>query len=66
VRQHTSQAITSQAIINITIKIKENHQRLKICQRKITFAISKDGDSEGNFSGKESKGECYFCKKPVH
>ena len=25
-----------------------------------------DGESEGNFSGKESKGECHFCKKPGH
>ena len=23
-----------------------------------------DGDREGNVSGNESKGECYFCKKP--
>ena len=25
-----------------------------------------DGESEGNGSGIESKGECYICKKPVH
>ena len=28
--------------------------------------LDEDGESEGNGSGKESKGECYFCKKPGH
>jgi len=40
-----------------------NHKYNNQKKRKLP---DEDGESEGNFSGKESKGEFYFCKKPVH